>query len=465
MSEAARGSIEKYNRELEREYQLRFPRSRAHFERIGRYLLDGTSHAIRWNEPFMPVARSAEGSALEDLDGHRILDYWQGHFANVLGHNPPLIRRAMAEALESGRGLQTGMVHEAEGEVAELVCRCTGTEAVRLTTSGSLGVFYAVLLARAFTGRAGVLKVAGGWHGSQPFGLKGVSAWGTSFDHLESEGLSAGAGAEIVLTRFNDVEELRRLFDQQGDRLACFVVEPVLGAGGGLPASREYLHEARRLTEKHGALLLCDEIITAFRFRAGDLSAAYGVRPDLLIMGKIMGGGMPVAAVAGRRDLLELCTQKSGRVKFEGGTYSAHELSLVAARTMLGHLCEEESRIYPRLAALGQRMHEGLLRVTREAGVPVFIPGPPPDLPAGSSMVMMHLAREAGPVPTSPEDLAERAHPVLDERLLKSTLLLEDLSVRSGLGAISAAHTEEELDRTLEGIRAGFDRLRRAGLL
>ena len=450
---------------MEREYRRRFPRSRAHFERIGRFLLDGTSHAIRWNEPFMPVARRAAGSAIEDLDGHRILDYWQGHFANVLGHNPPLIRRAMAEALESGRGLQTGMVHEAEGEAAELVCRCTGTEAVRLTTSGSLGVFYAVLLARAYTGRSGVLKVAGGWHGSQPFGLKGVSAWGTSFDHMESEGLPAAAGAEIVLTRFNDVDDLRQAFERQGDRLACFVVEPILGAGGGLPASREYLHEARRLTEKHGALLLCDEIITAFRFRAGDLSALYGVRPDLLILGKIMGGGMPVAAVAGRRDVLALCTKESGRVKFEGGTYSAHELSLVATKTMLGHLVDEEARIYPRLAGLGRRAREGLLRVTREAGVPAFIPEPPGELLPGSSLVMMHLAREEGPVPACPEDLAERGHPLIGERLLKSTMMLEDLSVRSGLGAISAAHTEEELDRTLEGVRAGLDRLRRAGLL
>jgi glutamate-1-semialdehyde 2,1-aminomutase len=465
MSDAARSGIERYTDELKREYERRFPRSSAHFQRISRFLLDGTSHAIRWNQPFMPVALRAEGAAIEDLDGHRILDYWQGHFANLLGHNPRLIRQAMAGALETGRGLQTGMVHEAEGEVADLVCRCTGTEAVRLTTSGSLGVFYAVLLARAFTGRSGVLKVAGGWHGSQPFGLKGVSAWGSSFDHLESEGLSAGAGAEIMLTRFNDLDDLRRLFARSGDRLACFVVEPILGAGGGLAATREYLHEARRLTERHGALLLCDEIVTAFRFRAGDLSTAYGVRPDLLILGKIMGGGMPVAAVAGRRDLLKLCTQESGRVKFEGGTYSAHELSLVAAKTMLGHLTSEEPRLYPRLAELGQRAREGLLRLTREMGVPAFVPDPPDEQARGSSLVMMHLAAEEGPVPSCPEELAEGRHPTIDERLLKSTLMLEDLSVRSGLGAISAAHTEEDVDRTLEGIRAGLDRLRRAGLL
>jgi len=174
---------------------------------------------------------------------------------------------------------------------------------------------------------------------------------------------------------------------------------------------------------------------------------------------------MPVAAVAGRRDVMHLCTKESGRVKFEGGTYSAHELSLVAAKTMLDHLVREESRIYPRLAELGNRAREGLLRLMGESGVPAFIPEPPRDLLAGSSLVMMHLAREAGPAPACPEDLAERGHPLVGERLLKSTLLLEDLSVRSGLGAISLAHTEEDLDRSLESIRAGLDRLRRAGLL
>jgi glutamate-1-semialdehyde 2,1-aminomutase len=216
--------------ELEQEYAERFPRSKEYLAEAGQHVLDGCSHAIRWNEPFMPVVRRAEGAIIEDLDGNVFVDYWQGHFANLLGHNPPLIRDALTRALQEGGGLQSGMLHELEGEVAELICARTAMDTVRLTTSGTLGTFYAILLARAFTGRERVLKVSGGWHGSQPFSLKGVSAVGRSFDHLESEGLSAGADAEIVLTRFNDAEDLRRSFGRDGDELACFVVEPVLGA-------------------------------------------------------------------------------------------------------------------------------------------------------------------------------------------------------------------------------------------
>ena len=457
--------VQRFREDLRQEYAKRFPRSKAHFERDSGHLLDHVSHALRWNEPFMPLVSRAEGPVVEDLDGHRIIDYWQGHFTNILGHNPPRIRESLLEALADSRGLQSGMLHEVEAEVAELICERTGSETLRFTTSGSLGTFYAVVLARAFTRRDLVLKVGGGWHGSQPFGLKGVAPREDSFEHLESEGLSASIASEIVLTRFNDVDDLRRTFQRLGERIACFIVEPVLGAGGGLSATGEYLTEARRLTERHGALLLCDEIITAFRFRAGDLSTMYGIRPDLLILGKVLGGGMPVAAVAGRRDVLHLSARESGRVKFEGGTYSAHELSLIASREIVRFLTANEQRIYADLASKGDKMRREIRRIAAAAGVPVQRIGPRDDRLSAGSLVFVHLAREESPAqPSCPEELAAGRHPWISERLWKSVLMLEDISSRTGLGAISTAHDDEHLERTLEGYRAGFERLRRAGL-
>jgi len=464
MKRSEERTTQQFRKALVEEYGKRFPRSQACLERYERSVLDHTSHAIRWNEPFMPVVAKADGPIVEDLDGHRLVDYWQGHFANILGHNPPLIRETLAAALREGRGLQTGMLHEVEGEVAELLCRRTNTETLRLTTSGSLGTFYAVVLARAFTGRELVLKVSGGWHGSQPFGLKGVAPHGESFDHLESEGLSSSVGTEIVLTRFNDVEGLRDVFARMGDNIACFLIEPVMGSGGGMAASSEYLAEARRLTEQHGALLLCDEIITGFRFRAGDLTSTYGIRPDLLILGKVVGGGMPVAAVAGRRDVLSLSCRKNHRVKFEGGTFSAHELSLIATRTIVRHLIENEDEIYSKLSALGDRMREGIARVAGEAGVPIHTTGSGISESTRGSLVFAHVMREGATVLDSPDALAAGSHPLIDERLFKATLLLENVSTRSGLGGISTAHTVVDLDRTLEGFRAALARFKDAGL-
>jgi glutamate-1-semialdehyde 2,1-aminomutase len=464
MGETAATKLARFNATQEREYRQRFPRSLAHFEQRAGWVLDRTSHAIRWNRPFMPVARRAEGPAIVDLDGHRILDYWQGHFANVLGHNPQIIRSALVETLEDGRGLQSGMLHEVEAEVSELVCRVTDSETVRLTTSGSLATFYATLLARGFTGRDLVLKVAGGWHGSQPFGLKGVQARDRSFDHPESEGLSSSATGEILLTRYNDIDDLRRLFEQSGDRIACFLIEPMLGAGGGIPASLDYLREARRLTEQHGALLLCDEIITGFRFRAGDLTALYGIKADLLILGKVMGGGMPVAAVAGREEVLALCTREIGRVKFEGGTYSAHEASLVAARTLLKHLIEHEQEIYRQLGQLGQSLRKRIADLPDLPGLRLHVTGSPDVASFGSSLVYLHTLGEAGADPQRPEDLVEQAHPYIDDGLLKATLMLEDLSVHFGVGAVSTAHGEGDLDRTAAALAAMLQRFRAGDL-
>ncbi|MDX1390057.1 MAG: aminotransferase class III-fold pyridoxal phosphate-dependent enzyme, partial [Acidobacteriota bacterium] len=408
--------------------------------------------------------RRAEGAIIEDLDGNRLIDYWQGHYGNIFGHNPAVVREALTQTLEDRRGLQTGMLHEIEGEVAEMLCRCTGSETLRLTTSGSLGTFYAVLLARAFTGRDRVLKVAGGWHGSQPFGLRGVSARHGSFDHMESEGLPASTSEEVVLTEFNNVEDLRARFEEMGDRIACFLVEPILGAGGGMASSVEYLREARRLTEHHGALLLCDEIITGVRFRAGDVSTLYGVKPDLLILGKVLGGGMPVAAVAGRRDVLALGTRAVGRVKFEGGTFSAHELSLVATRALVRETLEREHEIYPKLGELGNSLRAGLESLKRTAPLTFHIQDVPPEVAPGSSLAFLHVTREGAACPRSPDQLAESAHPVITERLLKAALLLEDVSVRFGIGSLSTAHTSEHIEKTITAFGVALRKFADAGL-
>jgi glutamate-1-semialdehyde 2,1-aminomutase len=449
------------------EFARRFPKSKSLCERRGRTLLDQTSHAVRWAEPFQVTTAKAAGAEIVDLDGNRFVDYWQGHYANLLGHNPAFVRDELARALKDGRGLQSGAIHEIEAEVAELVVRRTGTEVVRFTTSGALGTFYSVLLARAFTRRSLVVKVGGGWHGSQPFALKGVNERAGSYDHLESEGLPKTAADDAVLVRFNDLEGLERVFAERGREIACFLVEPWLGSGGGIAARPEWLRAARRLTKQHGALLLCDEIISGFRFRAGDLSSMSGVAPDLLILGKVIGGGMPVAAVAGRREVMELASRAQKRVKFEGGTYSAHELSLVASRAMLSRLVEQEAAIYPRLGELGARLRAGIEALFAELSVPVWLSGWPNESTPGSSIVMFDLAAGRGGRPDSPDERIGpgRAHPFVDDELWRSLLLLEGVHARHGLGALSLAHGDAELERTLAAIRAALLRLRSAGLV
>jgi glutamate-1-semialdehyde 2,1-aminomutase len=435
--------------EMSEEYHARSPRSAQINERANRVMVDGGSHNLRLMQPFPPRIAGASGAWLQDVDGHRILDFWQGHFANILGHNPPVISRVLAEAYASGQGLQTGFTDELQIEAAELLCACTGAESVRFTTSGSLATMYAIMLARAYTERDLVLKIGGGWHGAQPWGLKGGSfRRASAYDHADSYGLPPAISEGTLVTRFNDPQMLEDQFRSHGDRIACFIVEPFVGAGGGIPARREYLRTARRLTEQFGAVLILDEVIAGFRFRAGDMGALYGVKPDLWTFGKIMGGGMPVTAVAGRADILGLAGRPGGgKVRFSGGTYSAHPASLLAAKTMMGYLKEHEAEIYPRLGELGRKAAGLSEAAFRNQGIYARCTGQSDELSGGSSFVLLHFPYDHTQALERPEDVMDPAvcDHELSEQVLKLALLLDDVYIEHGLGAISTAHCEEDL--------------------
>ncbi|MEJ5312118.1 MAG: aminotransferase class III-fold pyridoxal phosphate-dependent enzyme [Anaerolineae bacterium] len=434
--------------ELRSEYAARAPKSAALNERAQRVLVDGGSHTLRLMQPFPPRIAVAHGAWVTDEDGHRLLDFWQGHLANILGHNPEVVTAAVLQALADGVGLQTGFTERYQVEAAELLCARTGAERVRFTTSGTLSTMYAILLARAFTGRDVVLKVGGGWHGAQPWALKGIGYHGEQgYQHVETAGLPSAVCEEVVVSRFNDPEMLREHFRQYGDRAACFIVEPFMGAGGFMPATREYLQTARELTTQYGAVLIFDEVIAGFRFRAGDTGALYGVQPDLATFGKIIGGGMPVAAVAGRADILNLAS-RAGRVKFSGGTYSGHPASMLAAATMLRYLVAHETEIYPRLAVLGDRIRQILEDAFLDEGIYARCTGWGNDALPGSSIFMLHFPYQEGHPLSAPDDIFDPAvcDVALNGDVLQLALLLENVHITHGHGAASTAHTESDLN-------------------
>jgi len=438
--------------ELAQEYVARSPRSAALNERATRSLVDGGSHALRLIEPFPPRIASAKGAYVRDEDGHEILDFWQGHYANLLGHNPEVVTTALARAFEAGVGLQTGLTDRLEVETAELLCERVGAERARFTTSGTLATMYAILLARASTGRSLVMKVGGGWHGAQPWGLVGVGfgSQDAPFQGADSEGLSAAVRGEVVVTPFNDPDRLSDEFRRVGDRVACFIVEPFVGSGAGMPASPEFLHAARELCDRHGALLIFDEVISGFRFRAGDAGALFGIRPDLACFAKVIGGGMPVAAVAGRADVLELAGRTKGRrVRFSGGTYSAHPASLLAAKTMMSHLVAHEGEIYPRLSSLGAKVRAAVEGAFAAEGILARCTGRGNGVLPDSPVNMLVFPRRASSPLRGPQDTRNPAvcDVALGEEVVQLALLLEDVHVVHGLGTVTAAHTEADVER------------------
>jgi glutamate-1-semialdehyde 2,1-aminomutase len=447
--------------EFAEDYGRHSPKSAALNQEAERWLVDGGSHALRLIEPFPPRIVKARGAWIEDEDGHRILDFWQGHYANVLGHNPEAITSVLASAFEERFGLETGFTDRLQVECAEILCRQTGAERIRFTTSGSLATMYATLLARAFTGRDLVMKAGGGWHGAQPWGLKGVSFHADSgepagFQRVETDGLPRYLTNDVIVTRFNDGDVLRDHFREHGNELACFILEPFIGVGGFIPAMPEYLEAARRLSHEYGALLIFDEVIDGFRFRAGDVGGLYGIQPDLATFGKAMGGGMPVSAVAGRADVMNLVGRESKlHVKFSGGTYSGHPASLLAAKTCMTYLVEHEQEVYPRLAELGERTRQTIEKAFSEEGIYARCTGYPNEALPGSSLAMTHFPYRGGARLRTPDDLydPDLCDVTLRERVLKLGLLLEDVHIIHGLGALSVAHTENDIARLGEACR------------
>ncbi len=452
MPESSRPLLE----QLVDEYGQVFSASADSHARALRVLVDGISHGARTFAPYPFRVKAAQGAYVTDQDGHRLLDYWQGHYGNILGHNPPEITEPLISSLRKDYGLQTGLPEEAQTDLAEMLVRLTGHDQVRLTTSGTLATMYALMIARAYTNRNLVLKVGGGWHGANPLALKGVAHSDNGYDHVDSAGMSSCTEEEILVIRFNDTEALESAFVDHGDRIAAFIFEPCPSIAGFIPATLEFMQAARRLTEEYGAMLVLDEVITGFRYCASGAQSLYGVQADLSTFGKIMGGGMPVAAVAGQRDLMATVSEAAEpRVWFNGGTYSAHPLSVLAALTMLRHLETHQHEIYPELSRMGERLRRGIEQVMQSRDILARCTGYGNGVVPESSLTAVYFPRQDDLHPTAPDELndPELCDVTMTERVLKLGLLLRGVNVMHGLGALSTAHSEKDVQQTL----AAFD--------
>lgn len=446
---------------LYQSYRTHAPHSADLHKKANQFLVDGGSHTLRMIEPFPPRIRAAQGGYVTDEDGNQILDFWQGHYANLLGHNPAVVTEKLSEAFGSSHGLQTGFEDSVQVELGELICQQTGAERVRFTTSGTLSTMYAILLARAFSGREMVLKVGGGWHGAHLWGLKGVSHQ-SGFKKVDSVGVPDDISQDVVVSNFNDPERLEDDFVKNADRLACFIVEPVMGAGGMMPASREYLQTARRLCDHYGVVLIFDEVVSGFRYRAGDVGKLFGVRPDLFTMGKVIGGGMPVALVGGKLEIMSLVGKRSERkVKFSGGTYSGHPASILAAKIFVEFLIDHEDEVYPKLRGLSEMIRRKVPQVFKDAGMYVrFTGGENEVLPNNSLHTLVFPYEETNPL-SSPDEVLdpEKCNVEFVEYVLKVAMLLEDVHIIHGLGAVSTAHTEEDIDKLCNAYARSLERI------
>jgi glutamate-1-semialdehyde 2,1-aminomutase len=414
-------------------YTSKTQRSKELYERAKSVLPAGVSYAIRHFEPYPFYTARAKESKLFDVDGNEYVDFWLGHTALILGHSPPAVVEAVKTQLENGT--HYGTSHELEIKLAEQIVKTVASaEMVRFTNSGTEANMYATRLARAYTGRTKIAKFEGGWHG-------GYDALHTSvkypFNIPESAGLTTGALQDTIVLPFNDLEGVRETLKNK--EVASITIEPVLGAGGGIPAEKEFLKGLRELCNEKGILLIFDEVITGFRLAPGGGQQYYGVTPDMTVFGKILGGGFPIGAFCGRRDIMERIDTLAYRrphYSFHGGTFAANPISMTAALATLKSL--EDGQLINELNNVGGKIREKLEEIFEAYGVDAQITG------AGSLFNTHFTKREVKDARAASK--ADKKKQV-DYHL--SLIANGVFFLPTHTGALSTAHSETDIEKLL----------------
>ncbi|MEM4250388.1 MAG: glutamate-1-semialdehyde 2,1-aminomutase, partial [Candidatus Bathyarchaeia archaeon] len=307
----------------------------------------------------------AQGSKLHDVDGNKYIDYCMAYGAIIFGHSYSPILESVKKQLEYGTVY--GTPTEAEVELAELITDSLPcAEMVRLANSGAEATMHAVRLARGYTGKPKLVKFDGCYHGAHDSVLvKAGSAAATSVP--TSLGIPQETAKNTIVLPFNDVNALHQTFESKGDEIAAIIVEPVIGNMGVIPPSESYLTELRRISNRHGSLLIFDEVITGFRLALGGAQEYYDVKPDIASLGKVLGGGFPISAVAGNKKIMEYLSPTGG--VYEAGTFSGNPVSVTAAIEVLNKLKDDGSTIYGRLKEYTDELAENIGDLAAKEGV------------------------------------------------------------------------------------------------
>ena len=424
---------------------LKTDRSAAALKRAEALMPGGVSSPVR---AFRAVGGSplfiarGRGSRIYDVDGNRFIDYVGSWGPLILGHAHPAVAKAVRRAL--ARGASFGAPIEAEADLAERITRAMPwVEQLRFVNSGTEAVMSAVRLARAATGRPGIIKFDGCYHGHADAMLVKAGSGAMTFGTPSSPGVPAETVQHTHLAAYNDLDAVGRLCEAERGQLAAVIVEPVAGNMGVVPPREGFLQGLRELADRHGMLLILDEVMTGFRVAPGGAAQLYGVRPDLVTLGKIIGGGLPVGAYGGRRDLMQNVSPV-GPV-YQAGTLSGNPLAMAAGIATLDALAAPGT--YEALEARSRRLEEGLAEAIMAARGTACVQR------VGS---MLTLFFSAGPVTDAAS--AGRCDTAAFGRffgeMLRRGIYLPPSQFEAWF--VSLAHTEADIDRTIEAARAAL---------
>ena len=426
------------------DYRAKHPKSLVLAEQARKAIPGGITHDIRHLVPFPIYVERAAGSRKWDADGHEYVDYWMGHGSLFLGHCHPAAVRAVQEQM--ARGTHMGACHAAEVRWAELVNQLIpSAELTRFTMSGTEATHLAMRVARAFTGRPKILKLAGHFHGWHDGAVAAVSP---PYEVPWSAGVPTATIDQVVICPPNDIKAAELAFER-GD-IAAVILEPAGGGSGTTPTIPGYLAELRALATRHNVVLIFDEVITGFRYSPGGAQQYFNVTPDLTTLAKIVAGGLPGGALAGRRDIMSMIAfrgdpdwDRSSRVA-HAGTFNANPLSAAAGIATL-ELCADAS-LQARANKTGEELRRALGETMKKVGVPGTCFG---------EASIFHVSFEGKPGLAGFD--RPRKHSLY--QLLRCALLNNGVDCAAHHGWISVMHDEADLQRTVQGYERALQAL------
>lgn len=416
------------------------------FERAVKRIPGGVNSPVRAYGAIGEAPRfieKADGCYIYDVDGNRYIDYIDSWGPMILGHNFPAIKESVVKACENG--LSFGCATEIEVEMAEFICEnIPHIEMIRMVNSGTEAVMSAVRAARGFTGKNKIIKFAGCYHGHSDAMLVSAGSGVMTSGVPDSAGVPKGCTEDTMTAVYNDLSSVEELLQQAEGETAAVIVEPVGANMGVVPPKEGFLKGLRSLCDKYGALLIFDEVITGFRLAFGGAAEYFGVRPDLVTYGKIIGAGMPVGAYGGRKEIMEMVSPV-GAV-YQAGTLSGNPIAMAAGLTQLKYL-HAHPEIYKGLEEKGEKLYGGMKKLLKEEGL---------------SYQLNHISSLASLFFTEEEVVDYQSAKTSDTKAFaeyfKGMLGMGIHMAPSQFEAmfLSDAHTDEAIEKTLDAVKKYF---------
>jgi len=417
-------------------------RSSELFEEAQRYIPGGVNSPVR---AFKAVGGGplfidrGRGPHIWDVDGNKFIDYVGSWGPLILGHAHPLVVQAVEKAAE--RGTSFGATTEAEIELAKMIVNAVpSVEMVRLVSSGTEAVMSAIRLARGYTGRDKIVKFEGGYHGHSDSLLAKAGSGVTTLGIPDSAGVPGTLTADTLVLPYNDIDAARMLFEAIGPEIACVIIEPVAGNMGVVIPKPGYLADLRELTRKYGIVLIFDEVITGFRLSYGGAQELYGVVPDMTTLGKIIGGGLPLGAYGGRREIMEQVAP-IGPV-YQAGTLSGNPVAVAAGIETLRVLRDRDP--YAELEAKTATLGDALASATEQSGIDLQVNQ------IGSIMTAFFTQEAVDDYATAKTSDTQR-YAAFFRGMLEQGIYLAPSQFEAAF--VSTAHTDEDISRTIEAAR------------